>query len=254
MSRFLDRRLPPVDLHTHIAPDVTPAQLAQLAPSVVFAVTRSLEEAALVRHRTDPGVIWGCGAHPGVASALDGFDEDRFVRLLEHFAFVGEVGLDARGSLERQRRVLDGILAACSRTPVIVSLHSSGRAEEVVEMLEKHAIRGPVLHWFTGAADLVDRAAQVGAFFSVNSSAKRDLLATLPPERVLTETDFPSTKRTGSLLPGDVNKVEDALSALWGIEHEAVRRRIWRNLRDLVAASGTLNRLPTAMARKLIAA
>lgn len=254
MSRFLDRRLPPIDLHAHLAADVTTEQLAQIAPSLTFAVTRNLAEAAAVRHRRDAGVIWGCGAHPGVPDALASYDDAVFRKLLDDFILVGEVGLDSKGSKPRQLEVLDAVLTAVSERAVIISLHSAGRARELVEALERHAVGGAVLHWFTGGPELVERAVATGAYFSVNSSAKDELLMSLPQERVLTETDFPSTKRSGSRLPGDVAVIEARLGQLWSMEPEVVRRQIWRNLRGLVTAAGVLGRLPADVAKLIVAA
>lgn len=254
MSRFRDRRLPPIDLHAHVAPDVTPEQLSQIAPSLTFAVTRSLSEAALVRSRTDDGIIWGCGVHPGVPDALAAYDESEFEALLPDFMFVGEIGLDSRGSSQTQRDVLESVLTVASAHEVILSLHSTGRSSQVVELLERYRPAGAVLHWFTGGPELVERAAAAGAYFSVNSSAKDELLASLPPERVLTETDFPATKRSGSRLPADVAAVERRLASIWAAGEDDLRRMVWRNLRGLVMESGTLSRLSPEIARRVIAA
>jgi len=40
--------LPPLDCHAHIAPDVTASQLDGLGSALIFAVTRSLDEARFV--------------------------------------------------------------------------------------------------------------------------------------------------------------------------------------------------------------
>jgi TatD DNase family protein len=168
--------------------------------------------------------------------------------------FVGEVGLDSRGSAVRQREVLTSVLDIAHRHNVIVSLHSSGRSAQIVELLEQHPLPGAVLHWFTGGPDLIQRAVDVGADFSVNSSAKDDVLAALPQDRVLTETDYPATKRSGSRLPAHVVKIEARLGSRWATDEETLRRTIWRNLRRLATASGTLDRFPRDVAQTLISA
>src|SRR6266536_773024 len=97
--------LPALDCHAHLAPDVTAAQLRTLGATVIFAVTRSLAEAATVSGRRDPQLLWGCGVHPGVRAALEGFDRSWFEWLTERFTLVGEVGMDARSgrrSLQRE--------------------------------------------------------------------------------------------------------------------------------------------------------
>src|SRR5699024_12477646 len=84
--------LPALDAHAHIAPDVTPAQIAALGQSVVFAMTRSLDEARQVRNRRDPALVWGVGVHPGVAAERAAWDSKEFTDLLGSFALVGEIG------------------------------------------------------------------------------------------------------------------------------------------------------------------
>ena len=62
--------LPALDAHAHIAPDVTPTQIAALGQSVVFAMTRSLDEARKVKNRRDPALVWGIGVHPGLTNEI----------------------------------------------------------------------------------------------------------------------------------------------------------------------------------------
>ena len=68
------RTLPPLDLHAHIDPTIAPNDLDDLR-AVVFAVTRSLDEAQQALERTDSTTVWGVGCHPGlVASQKDILD------------------------------------------------------------------------------------------------------------------------------------------------------------------------------------
>ena len=117
-----------LDAHAHIAPDVTPAQVAALGRSVVFAMTRSLDEARQVRNRRDSVLVWGVGVHPGVAAAREAWDPEEFTALLGSFALVGEVGLDRRGGdLKRQRSIFKELLGIVRTEPVIVSTVSALR-------------------------------------------------------------------------------------------------------------------------------
>lgn len=229
---------PALDTHAHIATDVTAAQVRRLDGAVVFAVTRSLSEAAAVPHGCYPTMVWGIGVHPGDSAALDRYDGDRFSRLLPRFSLVGEIGLDRRaGRLDRQREVLVDILMRVADAPTLLSIHSSGLAREVVDLVEQHQPRCPILHWFTGGASDMDRAAAAGAWFSVNAAAKRETLAALPPDRVLTETDFPATRRHGSARPGATEQIELRLAEVWGCGLSDVRLRVWQNLSKAVTQS-----------------
>jgi len=79
----------------------------------------------------------------------------------------------------------------------------------VVELAERSRHPGMILHWFLGDAAEVARAAKAGCYFSVNGAMSDEVLRRFPADRVLPETDFPSTaRRGGGRLPGDTSKLE----------------------------------------------
>jgi TatD DNase family protein len=96
-----------------------------------------------------------------------------------------------------------------------------------------------VLHWFTGSASEAKRAAQLGCYFSVNlemlkSEQRRNLVASLPRERLLTETDGPFTTIDGRpTLPSDVISTLNALRTVLKMDLEAVKSQIRLNLEGL---------------------
>jgi len=243
LSSSLDRLLPPFDLHAHVDATVTRAQLATLRPALIFAVTRTLDEAAAVSTRSDIGVLWGCGVHPGLAEQLQAFDRRRFESVAASFSFVGEIGLDRKVSATLGRQVLEGIVTALDGRQVIASLHSTGMIHAVLEVIGAD-LAAPVLHWFTGTARQIEQAASAGAYFSVNAAMSDEQLARIPRGRALPETDFPFTKRAGSKAPGDIGRLEDRVGHLWGIELEGVRRTWYENFRALCRQAGVLDELP----------
>lgn len=254
MSTSVSAELPPLDTHAHIAPDVTAAQLDALGDATIFAVTRSLAESHEVADREDRVLVWGCGVHPGVAEARSAYDEDDFRSLLDRFCFVGEVGLDRRaGALEDQRRVFRSVLGAIAGAPVIVSVHSTGCTDAVVDLVAGAPHQGIILHWFLGDENDVRRAAAVGCYFSVNSAMSDDALQRIPHDRLLPETDFPATSRRGARRPGDIAKLEGRLADLRGETIEEIRWRWYRNLRTLAVACGAIERLPEYLADRLVA-
>lgn len=247
--------LPPLDCHAHLAPDVTQEQIRALGGAVVFAVTRSLAEAELVVRRADETLVWGCGVHPGVAKARQAFDEDRMGELLAGFALVGEVGLDRRaGRLDDQLRVFEAVLCAARDSPVLISVHSAGCTAQVVELAERFPHTGLILHWFLGGAGDVERATRAGCYFSVNSAMADEALRRIPADRMLPETDFPSTARLGGgRMPGDTSRLEERIAKIHGEPAEHVRWRWYRTLRALALTSGAIDRLPETLADRLIA-
>jgi TatD DNase family protein len=124
--------------------------------------------------------------------------------MLERTRYVGEIGLDAGprfySSFSAQEKAFARILAACAEQGgKILSVHSVRAVGKVLRHLEAELLpeRGrAVLHWFTGTDAEARRAAELGCYFSVNaemlrSRKLRSLIAKLPRERLLTETDGP---------------------------------------------------------------
>lgn len=244
------RGLPSLDCHAHVAPDVTRSQLATLGNTHVFAVTRSLSEAAKVVDRNDRNLTWGIGVHPGVPTARKGYDPDTFRRLLPRFALVGEVGLDKRGPREEQERILIDILDACADQAVFISVHSTGRTSEVLDLIERHPHPGMILHWFLGAAEEVARAAAMGTYFSVNSAMNENLVAAMPRGRVLSETDFPA-KQVRAGVPGATSAIEQHLARIWRISPDEARHQLWVNAKKLAMDSGAIDSISESLADTL---
>lgn len=253
MSSFPEDEFPPLDCHAHIAADVTASELMDLGPAQIFAVTRSLAEAEAVLPRDD-GLVWGCGVHPGDQIARAAFDPSTFERLLSSFVLVGEIGLDRRrGALDEQRRIFGSILEMTAERSVLLSIHSLGAVGDVLEELDRYRQRGAILHWFLGSQSDVMRATDLGAYYSVNAAMEPDQLLSLPRERVLPETDFPAS-RTNARMPGDVEGVETALAAAWGLATSEVRPQLYRNLRALALQARCLKRLPDNLSALLLTA
>jgi TatD DNase family protein len=100
-----------------------------------------------------------------------------------------------------------------------------------------------VLHWFTGTNQEARLAVEAGCYFSINirmleSEHRRRLIASLPPDRVLTETDGPFV-RLGDMpaKPRDVVKVITGLGSLWRMDEGTVISTIQKNLTTLLAAT-----------------
>lgn len=246
------RRLRPIDLHAHVAPDIGAPDLMELG-ALVFAVTRSIDEAEAALNRRDEWTVWGVGCHPGLVGAQRTFETGRFAALVERTPFVSEIGLDgtSRVPMPLQRQRLGEILAVLQSAPRITSIHSYRATAEVLAELEARPISGAILHWWLGDQAQTTRAVGLGCYFSVNTSSlrHRDLLRIIPIERIFSETDHPfgDRYRKGVRRPGAVEDVELAIATCHGLSQEAVRQRLWRNLATLVSQTGTARLLPRTL-------
>lgn len=116
------------------------------------------------------------------------------------------------------------------------------------------ALHRTILHWFTGTAEQIERAAAAGAYLSINAAMTDDHLVHFPPDRVLPATDYPFTRRAGSAQPGDIARLEQRVGRLWSKAHDEVRRAWYLNLRGLSRQAEVLDRLPDAIIAPIIPA
>lgn len=243
------KRLPPIDMHTHIEADIAASELSELG-SLIFAATRSLDEAEQALGRSDTWTIWGVGCHPGLLGVQKKFDPARFADLISKTAYVSEVGLDgtSRVSLQTQRATFVAILAMLQTTPRITSIHSYAATGATLSCLATQAIQGAVLHWWLGDENETRRAVALGCYFSINAAMLKrpDVLRLLPLDRVFAETDHPFGDRSAgrSRRPGNVDNVEASIARLHGLEQDEVRRIMWQNLATVVRATRCGSLLP----------
>ncbi|MFZ6047390.1 Qat anti-phage system TatD family nuclease QatD [Pseudomonas sp. CR3202] len=187
------------------------------------------------------------GLHPQLVGERES-ELPLFERLLEQSRYVGEVGLDAGPrfykSFEAQERVFSRILQACAEQgDKILTVHSVRTVPKVLAHVEKFlpAEKGTVvLHWFTGTASEARRAIELGCYFSINtqmfkSAKQQQLIASLPLDRILTETDGPFVVEDGQpVRPRDVRGTVLELARLRGVEQEEMAAQMVRNLSQLV--------------------
>jgi TatD DNase family protein len=242
-----------VDFHCHL--DLYPDHATAFAECdragvLTLAVTttpkawpRNRELAGSTKH-----VRAALGLHPQLVRERAG-ELALWEEYLPQARYVGEVGLDAGPrfyrSLETQKQVFEHVLRTCGRAGgKILTVHSVRAATAVLDMVEAHlpSSRGRVvLHWFTGTAAEARRAVELGCYFSINAEMlykerSHAMVATLPLDRLLTETDGPFTQSDGRpAKPADVEVAVKELARLRGVEASAMALAVRANLRFLVS-------------------
>ena len=179
------------------------------------------------------------GLHPELAVARHR-ELAQFSELLTTTRYVGEVGLDYQTTVgaERltQRRVLGTIIDQCNAAGgKVVTVHSRKAANDIVDAFGE-GFRGTyILHWYSGGLRALRRAVANGAYFSMNPAmAQSDrgcaLIAEVPRDRVVTETDGPFvTVDDAPAAPHHVAIVIGALSRIWAIDEDEARQIVYRN-------------------------
>lgn len=186
------------------------------------------------------------GLHPELAAErkreLDVFDA-----LLRETRYIGEIGLDGTPVFKKfwadQVYVFEHILSSCRAAGgKIISIHSKRAVSEVLDRLDAFRDYGiPVLHWYSGGQSDLNRAIDLGCWFSIGPTMLcgekgRALAARLPRERVLTETDGPFGMMNGmALFPWDTQMAVKSIASIWSVEEKEVEHILEDNLRRLTS-------------------
>jgi TatD DNase family protein len=117
---------------------------------------------------------------------------------------IGESGLDyyyQHSPRDPQRQNFRAHIAAARQTGLPVIVHTRDADDDTIAILEDEMTKGTfvgLIHCFTGTRRLADAALALGMYISVsgiatfkNSGALRDVIATVPLDRLLVETDAP---------------------------------------------------------------
>lgn len=242
-----------IDFHCHLDLFEEPRTVATRAASAgvrVLSVTTTpkawrktsgLEDATGKRY-----IRTALGLHPQLAHERS-HELPLFEALLDETRYVGEIGLDGSPGFGQhadvQLRVFERVLAVAEeRGGRIYTIHSRRAAAEVLSTLRKYqCAERCVLHWFSGTARQLSEATAMGCWFSVGpamlrSAKGQQLVARMPRERILTETDGPFAQDKGrSLEPTDVRLAVQSLAPLWSMQEVEVDQLLLGNLKRLIA-------------------
>jgi TatD DNase family protein len=193
-----------------------------------------------------PDVDIAIGLHPQLASQFDAALASELKRAIGVLApiAVGETGFDFSRSapgFNAQERAFRGQLemAASDSLPVIV--HQRDASDALIRELENWpGLASIVLHSFDGTQRLADWARDRGCYIGIgglatrkSSESLRGLLARLPLNRLLLETDSPylappsSGSRRNS--PANLPMIANSLGPLWNLSGEELRQLTSRN-------------------------
>lgn len=188
------------------------------------------------------------GFHPQLAFERE--DElSLFDNLLPNVRYVGEIGLDGSFDFQKtwdaQIRVFYHILNSCqNHGGRILSIHSRKAEKKVIDLLCNFPKVGvPILHWYTGNMKELERAIDLGCWFSINPAMVKSksgirIINEIPRERIVPETDSPFTGEYGkSYNPWDVEFVYIGLSRIWTMSLNDTKKLIWNNCKKLLNSS-----------------
>jgi TatD DNase family protein len=159
---------------------------------------------------------------------------------------IGETGLDyyyEHSPRDQQRTNFRTHIAAAREAALPLIVHTRDADDETIDILREEYARGPfsgLIHCFTGTQALADAALALGFSISVsgiatfkNSQALRDVIKTVPLDRLLVETDAPYLApvphRGRRNEPAFVADTAAMLATVKGVSREAIAEQTTEN-------------------------
>ncbi|MDA8230103.1 MAG: TatD family hydrolase [Magnetospirillum sp.] len=204
-----------VDSHCHLdfpdfAGDVDAVMARAAAAGVGLMLTINTHvtrfERVLAVAERYPNVYCTVGIHPHEAGTEPAAEAGRLAELAAHPKVVGfgETGLDYyydKSPRDRQQASFRAHIEAARRTGLPVVVHTRDADADTAAILAGEMAKGPftgLIHCFSSGADLAEKALELGLYLSIsgivtfkNSEGLRAIVAGLPLDRLLVETDCP---------------------------------------------------------------
>jgi TatD DNase family protein len=197
--------------------------------------------------------IWcTVGVHPHEAKDYTDLTAARLVELAgrPRVVGIGECGLDFHYDLsprEEQAAVFRQHIAAARLSGLPLVVHTREADDVMAAILEEEQAKAPfkfLMHCYTSGPELAEKAAKLGAWFSVSGIATfkaaqdvRDIIAVMPADRIIVETDCPYLApiphRGRRNEPAYVGHVLDKLAEIRGWSREEAEDRTTRAFFDL---------------------
>ena len=195
-----------------------------------------------------PPLFAALGLHPIVIEQHSDDCPDQLQQALDKrpqkLVALGEIGLDLYRDdpqFDKQERVLEAQLKLAKRYELPVILHSRRTHDKLAMHLKRHTLpRTGVVHGFSGSVQQAERFVQLGYKIGVGgtityprASKTREVIAQLPLESLLLETDAPDMPLNGFQgqpnRPEQVVRVFDVLCELRPEPADVIADALYRN-------------------------
>lgn len=206
-----------IDAHAHldrfsdIGAVISSSKASGCIAIITSGYTHDANVAAISLAQKFPNFVFPCiGIAPSVAMDLGGEEFARqfdFVKANAHKCVaIGEIGLDFHwaktdAQIKREYSAFSAQLefALSQKLPLVI--HSRKAEKEAVESLISAKAGRVLLHYFSGSPELAQKAAEAGFFFTtppVKSNSRKKMLAGIPLDRILLESDCPYVAKVPS--------------------------------------------------------
>lgn len=205
-----------LDAHCHLElfeklPNAIPEQLSVITMTNTPKTVKKNKELFGLSNN----IFVAVGLHPQLVSKRK--DEfDCLLKLIDTHKFIGEIGIDGNSpEIEEQIYIFSELITHIDNLGNrVVSIHSKRADRLVIDLLSSLISRKSniyILHWFSGSQSSLQKAINLGCYFSVNpkmchSKSGIEIIKKIPSDRLLVESDAPFSGKLTSLF-----EVEDEL-------------------------------------------
>lgn len=254
-----------IDTHCHLdAPEFAsslPAILsaakeqnvqAILLPAVKAADCRSVKELATQYANEIPGLVYTLGIHPLYSNQAQEGDiailEEQITQSLSdpRFVGVGEIGLDyfVEGlDPHKQEHFFHAQLDLAQKFQLPVVLHVRRSQDAILKALRRRNISGGIAHAFNGSFQQAEQFIELGFKLGFGGAATyeralqiRRLLAELPIDSIVTETDSPDIppawlREEGITFnePAFLPRIAKTMASIRGMNESEFASAVWGN-------------------------
>jgi TatD DNase family protein len=234
-----------IDTHCHLNfPDAFPDPAKTISEAVVAGVERMMavgcdtitSQYAIDLAQEHDAVYAIVGWHPNYASKFSDAELANIRAMLDRPKVValGEIGLDYHwdyATRDEQHRCLHAQLELAQELDVPVVFHCREAYADLLNVLGSFPSGSKLFHCFSGNADNAERIVNMDGYFGIDgpitykkSQELREIIKTLPRDRIVLETDSPyltpEPHRGKPNRPANTTLVNAMLASMWGVEAE----------------------------------
>lgn len=202
------------------------------------------------RFKNATNVKVGIGLHPRwILDTQDASVNVKAVKQhMESTNLIGEVGLDYLPAYlphkSEQYAAFKSIMHECVRHEgKVISIHAIRSVKDTLDILKTIGVCKNnlcILHWFTGSSDELHHAINLGCWFSVNramleTKKGREYIKVIPNNKLLLESDKPSSSKEKCTLNGIITNLEECKDAIERIKRNYSHEIVEENSQKIFA-------------------